>query len=212
MTKILIVDDHTLFRQGLVRLLLELCEDVNIREASDFAVVDSLLAVGSFDVVLMSLSDSDGLASLVSISRHSARTPVVVLSDGRDPDLSAAAIDAGASGFISKQCTQEQLLATLRQLLAVSCPKHCKSASCHPAEQSQFSEFHGRANIETLSDRQREVLQYLLLGNQNKAISAKMEISQNTVKAHLSAIYKTLGAQNRTEAVYFASRAGFPAP
>ena len=64
--------------------------------------------------------------------------------------------------------------------------------------------------LASLSDRQREVLTYLLQGKPNKTISSKMAISENTVKAHLSAIFRTLGARNRTEAVYFAARAGVP--
>jgi DNA-binding NarL/FixJ family response regulator len=62
----------------------------------------------------------------------------------------------------------------------------------------------------SLSDRQREVLTYFIQGKPNKTISEKLNISQNTVKAHLSGIFKALGASNRTEAVYFAARAGVP--
>ena len=62
----------------------------------------------------------------------------------------------------------------------------------------------------SLSERQREVLRYLLQGKPNKTISSKLDISENTVKAHLSAIFRALGARNRTEAVYFAARAGVP--
>lgn len=169
--------------------------------------IDTLLTDSSIDMVLLDLSlrDSNGVCSLLNLRQHAPTTSVVVLSGENDPDVILSCIDAGAMGFISKAATHDELLNAIHLIVAggVYLPKDVTRAShATTAERSDV------VLLASLSERQREVLTYLIRGKPNKTISDKLNISQNTVKAHISGIFKILGAANRTEAVYFAARAG----
>ena len=113
-------------------------------------------------------------------------------------------------GFITKCSTHDELLGAIRLIVAggIYLPAAVRDGQHAPADHgSRPSDI---ALLTSLSKRQREVLTLLLQGKPNKTISTQMDISQNTVKAHLTAIFRVLGARNRTEAVYFAARAGVP--
>jgi len=113
-------------------------------------------------------------------------------------------------GFITKCSTHDELLDAIRLINAggIYLPPAAREGQTAPANYgSRPSDI---ALLASLSKRQREVLMLLVQGKPNKTISTLMDISQNTVKAHLSAIFRVLGARNRTEAVYFAARAGVP--
>jgi len=210
--KILLVDDHTLFRSGLVHLLSSLLPAPQVVEAADLTTAQSLLTESTdIDMVLLDLklSDAVGVDSLITLRKQSPDIPIIVLSGEQDPQVIRRCIDQGAMGFITKSATHTELLNAIQLILAggVYLPKDVTSRHAYghaPQEKSDV------AMLAALSDRQREVLSYLLQGKPNKTISNKLNISQNTVKAHLSAIFRTLGAKNRTEAVYFAARAGVP--
>lgn len=210
--KILIVDDHTLFRSGMVHLLQGLAPSPDVIESEDLGSAISLLAERSdIDLVLLDLKlqDAVGVDSLLTLRRESPDSTIVVLSGEQDPAVIHRCIDNGAMGYISKAATHEELLGAIRLIVSggVYLPREAMLSGMHQRSNSERSDV---ALLASLSDRQREVLAYLLQGKPNKTISNNMDISQNTVKAHLSAIFRTLGARNRTEAVYFAARAGVP--
>ncbi len=210
--KILIVDDHTLFRSGMVHLLQSLTPPPDVIESHDLGNACEIMGVPHvIDMVLLDLKlhDAVGVDSLLKLRKLSPETPIVVLSGEENPDVIHRCIDNGAMGFITKAATHDELLGAIRLIVAggVYLPRAVMVSAIHGRPASERSDV---ALLASLSDRQREVLAYLLQGKPNKTISNNMNISQNTVKAHLSAIYKTLGARNRTEAVYFAARAGVP--
>jgi len=210
--KILIVDDHTLFRSGMVHLLQSLSPSPDVIESEDLHQACEMLLVHSdIDLVLLDLrlDDAVGVDSLLVLRKESPDTTIVVLSGEQDPHVIHRCIDNGAMGFITKSSTHEELLEAIRLIVAggVYLPRDVMVNALHARQNSERSDV---ALLASLSDRQREVLTYLLQGKPNKTISNNMDISQNTVKAHLSAIFRTLGARNRTEAVYFAARAGVP--
>lgn len=212
--KILIVDDHTLFRVGMVHLLQSFDPPPEVIESKDLqGAIETLLVDSSIDMVLLDLRlcDSSGVCSLLTVRKHVPATSVVVLSGEYDPEVIHACIDAGAMGFISKSATHDELLDAISLIVAggVYLPKAVTGAHLG------VNQIVGRSDddmalLASLSNRQREVLSFLIQGKPNKIISENLNISQNTVKAHLSGIFKTLGARNRTEAVYFAARAGVP--
>ena len=210
--KLLIVDDHTLFRSGLAHLLQSLNPAPDVLESEDLTTALHLLDNhNDLDLVLLDLklADSAGVDSLLTLRKHSSVIPIIILSGEQDPDVIRCCIDQGAMGFISKSATHDELLSAIRLIIkgGIYLPRDVTvgtHATKLPEERSDV------ALLASLSDRQKEVLTYLLQGKPNKTISSKMEISENTVKAHLSAIFRTLGARNRTEAVYFAARAGVP--
>jgi len=208
--KILIVDDHALFRSGMVHLLQSLTPEPDVVESKNLSDAEvALRSVEGIDMVLLDLKldDAVGVDSLLKLRKVAPETPIVVLSGEHDSDVILRCIDNGAMGFITKSATHDELLSAIRLIVAggVYLPRNVTVMHNRPA-----SERTDVALLASLSDRQREVLAYLLQGKPNKTISNNMDISQNTVKAHLSAIFRTLGARNRTEAVYFAARAGVP--
>lgn len=192
----------------MVRLLESFTPAPLVVESENLqGAIDTLSTDTSIDMVLLDLSlrDSNGVCSLLTLRKHAPTTSVVVLSGEDDPDVILTCIDAGAMGFISKAATHDEMLDALHLIVAgrIYLPKDVTRANLGSTS--------GRSNVArlaSLSDRQREVLTYLIRGEPNKIISEKLHISQNTVKAHISGIFKTLGASNRTEAVYFAARAG----
>jgi len=210
--KLLLVDDHTLFRSGLAQLLQSLSPPPELVESESLqSALELLAAHNDLDLVLLDLKLGDcvGVDSLVKLRKHSPDIPIIVLSGEQDPEVIHRCIDHGAMGFITKSATHNELLSAIMLIVkgGIYLPRDVMvgaSGGKSPHERSDV------ALLASLSDRQREVLTYLLQGKPNKMISSKMAISENTVKAHLSAIFRTLGARNRTEAVYFAARAGVP--
>lgn len=210
--KLLIVDDHTLFRNGLTHLLQCLNPAPTVVESKDLGT--ALQQVDEHDdleliLLDLNLEDTVGVDSLLNLRKHSPDIPIIVLSGEENPDVIRRCIDQGAMGFITKSATHDELLSAIQLILAggVYLPRDTminSALSRTPQEPSDV------ALLASLSARQREVLTYLLQGKPNKTISSKMAISENTVKAHLSGIFRALGARNRTEAVYFAARAGMP--
>ena len=212
MMKILIVDDHTLFRDGMKHLLQALEQELDIHESHSVLHAAEILQADSFDLILLDLQlgDAKGLESLSSVRQHTPETPIIVLSAEQDPHVIRQSVEQGAMGFISKSSTHMELLSAIEHILAGGVYLPPEATSLQAATQANNN---GKTESEILlsfSVRQREVLCYLVQGKPNKTISSKMNISENTVKAHLSAIFRTLGARNRTEAVYFAARAGMP--
>lgn len=204
--RILLIDDHILFRDGLKYLLADLdsapefLEAGNCREGLD-------LAAGA-DIVLLDLKlpDMHGLEALVAMREAAAAASVVVLSSEDDPGTIRAAIDAGAAGFIPKSSTQDVLIAALRLVLAGGSylPPHLLDGTPAAATTAGPAPSEALAN---LSDRQREVLMCAVQGKANKVIARDLDISEATVKAHLSASFRALGVSNRTEAVFAVANA-----
>lgn len=211
--KILIIDDHTLFRSGMVHLLEDLQPQPQIVESYSLKNAQEYLLGGlKVDLVLLDLrlGDTVGLDGLTALRKDIPDTPIIVLSAELDPLVIHRCIELGAMGFITKCSTHDELLGAIRLIIAggIYLPAAVRDSQHAPANHgSRPSDI---ALLTSLSKRQREVLTLLVQGKPNKTISTQMDISQNTVKAHLTAIFRVLGARNRTEAVYFAARAGVP--
>jgi len=211
--KILILDDHTLFREGMKLLLGGLHQDLIIHDAETMHAALASVEANSYDLVLLdlNLADTSGLETLYVVKEKLENTPIIVLSAEQDPPTIYQAIEEGAMGFITKCATHQELLAAIKLILAggIFLPREVTSVSATSSAKASAGASEQEI-LSALSERQREVLKYLLQGKPNKTISANLHISENTVKAHLSAIFRALGARNRTEAVYFAARAGVP--
>ncbi len=211
--KILIIDDHTLFRSGMVHLLENLDPKPEIVESHSLQSAQEYLSGDNHvDLVLLDLrlGDTTGLDGLTTLRGDVPDIPIIVLSAELDPAVIQRCIEYGAMGFITKCSTHDELLDAIRLINAggIYLPPAAREGQTAPANYgSRPSDI---ALLASLSKRQREVLMLLVQGKPNKTISTLMDISQNTVKAHLSAIFRVLGARNRTEAVYFAARAGVP--
>ena len=208
--KLLTIDDHALFRQGLKFLLTDLQNDLECIEAESLAEALALEDKKSIEFILLDyhLRDSKGEESLKRISEAFENAVIVVLSGEDNPQLIRSIIDHGAAGFIPKSSTQDILIAALKLILAggVYIPAIAVNASPTAPDTPSVTTESLEEGINTLSQRQLEVLRRAVQGKSNKVIARELFIAEGTVKAHLSAAFRALGVSNRTEAVYAASR------
>jgi DNA-binding NarL/FixJ family response regulator len=204
---LLLVDDHALFREALRALLGKISPEVTVYEAASVQAAVDECSITAFRMVLLDLGlpESDGIASLEQFRAGAPDVPVVVLSGERDAVLIRDAIECGAAGYIPKSHTSEQMIGALRFVVAggIYLPPEALPAE-RPAQPAADV-----PRFQLLSPRQQQVARLLLQGQANKAIARELELSEGTVKAHVSAIYQIIGARNRVEAVTLAARQGF---
>jgi DNA-binding NarL/FixJ family response regulator len=211
--RFLVVDDHILFREGLKFMLRNLERDIVVEEASTCEQAIKMAAgPAAYDLVLLDLNlpGHGGLDALAAFKSALPHAPLVILSGEDDPALVRKAIDQGAMGFIPKTSTPKVMIEAVQLILnrGTYLPPHCLERP-HP----KVSERHaGYGPVKTspadLSPRQSEVLRLLMRGCPNKVIARQLGISESTVKTHVVQVMRTLGASNRTQAVYAAARSG----
>jgi len=208
--KILIMDDETLFRSGLSYLLASLDPKPELVETCDLAGAQRALRTTAIELVILDVrsGDTNGSGTLEQLRLEFPLVPLMVLSSERDPTVIHRCIEHGAMGFVTKHASHSELLGAIRLVIAggLYLPRELlPGIGASSPEEHHPTEV---AILAQLSERQREVLDLLLQGLPNKRISSELAISQNTVKSHVSAIFRALGARNRTEAVFMATRAG----
>ena len=197
--KILIVDDHALFRAGLRMLLSTIGQNVSCVEADNIA--DALaLAAQHADLQLclldLALKNEHGLGAIHRIKEAAPQVAVVVVSGADDSDTISSCIDAGAMSFVPKSATPEVLKQALRHIL---------SGAVYLPDQI-VSEMENRPPCPRLTPRQLQVLQALSRGLPTKLIARELDLSEHTVNEHIGLIFQALGVRNRTEAVIKASK------
>lgn len=201
--KILLADDHKLVRAGLVLVLKQMEEGVELLEAgSGREAVELFKANSDLDLVLMDLDlpEGSGLEALDAIHAQNDALPVVILSAMEDQAMVARAMELGARGFIPKSASGEVMVNSLRLVLS--------GGICLPPGYGEKGRSEDAADMPSLTHRQLEVLRLMAQGNSNKEIARDLDISENTVRVHISAIISALDATNRTEAAYSAQRLG----
>ena len=211
--RVLLIDDHNLFRQGFKFLLSDLDETIAFLEADSCAQAIEEVDPSDADLILLDLHmpGLGGLDALATIRNHFASSVVVILSSEDDPQVIRTVIDSGAAGFVPKSSTPEVLIAALRLILAGGVylpPNAFQGMGAAGGSTATRSETESRGPLEQLSERQREVLVLAIQGKSNKVIARDMDIAPGTVKQHLSAAFRALGVKNRTEAVFAAARLG----
>lgn len=207
--RVLLVDDHTLVREGIKLLLEDLEKDIELDQAGNCDDALALAAERPYDLVLLDLK-MPGVAGLDALAifrdRH-PEVPVVILSGEGTPRLVRDAIEAGSMGFIPKSSSHQVFEQALKLVLAggVYLPPDVLGGrdSENETERRRRSEL-----VAGLSPRQVEVLRCVIEGKANKVIARELDVSEHTVKAHLSAVFRALGVHNRTEAVYAAAKLG----
>ncbi len=214
--KVLVIDDHPLVQAGVSAALQSLAEDVTVMAAGH---ADEALAVAAehpdLDLVLLDLA-LPGMSGFNLIGRLHERLPslpVVVLSALEDPENVQHAINAGAMGFIPKSAATRVLIEVLQQVLDgnVSVPAALqaqggRARATAPGREAPLAT--EEPDVALLTLRQLEVLSRVCQGKTNKQIATELGLSEKTVKAHVTAIFKVLGVVNRTQAVLVARRVG----
>ncbi len=198
--KILVVDDHALFREGLVYVLDKLESDISIVEASNYEEAVVLLNnYPDIDLALLDLSmpDKDGFTLLSYCRKNFPLVPSVVLSASKEQSDLNRALDGGALGFIPKDTTSEVMLNALRLIMS--------GEIYIPASMNRRSN-NIQSSPESLTPRQQEVVEMMMKGLSNKKIASEMGIVEATIKMHITAIFKRLGVSNRTEAALAAQK------
>lgn len=218
--KILLIDDHPLFREGVALLLKPLVEGLETWEAGSCEEAFSVLAQhGSADLVLIDLGlpGLSGLEGLKRLREEHPEVPVVVMSSADDKDTVLSVLDAGAMGFIPKSSTSQVMLGALRLILAKGiylppsvflAARAAPAASPAPASAAPAPATGRRPSDLGLTPRQADVLHLLLQGKPAKLIGRQLDLSLSTVKAHTSAVLRALNVTTRTQAVLAAGRLG----
>ena len=206
MTTLLIADDHPLFREALRGVALRLLPEADIREADNAAALYALVeAEPDADLLLLDLNmpGVQGFSALVHLRALHPQLPIVMVSAREEPTVMRRALDHGAMGFIPKSSNAETLGVALRQVLDGDrwIPDVAVSAPSTPADEHDIA-----ARVRELTPQQFRVLQMLGSGKLNKQIGYELGVSEATIKAHMSAILRKLGASNRTQAVLMAGR------
>ncbi len=202
--KLLIVDDHPLFRDGLAALLCQASADTVVRQAASAEEALRTVDEEIFDAMFMDLVMPGlcGEPAIREFARRHPDLPVIVLSSSEAPSDVRRVINAGASGYIPKSATAQTVVSALRLVLSgnVYVPPLLLSATARAIDQDMQDT---PRSLAQLTDRQVDVLRYLRDGLTNKEISGKLGIAEKTVKVHIAAIFKTLNVVNRTQAAKF---------
>jgi DNA-binding NarL/FixJ family response regulator len=203
--RVIIVDDHPLFRDALKQTLSGAFPGIAIEEAGTLDAVTATLARDrDFDLVLLDLKmpGVQGFSGLVYLRAQYPSVPIAVISASDEPHIIRRAMDLGASGYVPKSLPAE----TMRQAVAVLlrgdiwAPENA-SAAAVDIEADELAR-----RLATLTPQQVRVLMMLREGLLNKQIAYQLGVSEATIKAHVSAILQKLDVGSRTQAVIAASR------
>ena len=191
--KILVVDDHAVVREGVAAVLRQEIEAVVILDAPDVAAAITVADAQDIDLVLLDLSmpGVSGMAGLDAFAARHAAIPVVVLSSSEAEADVRASIAHGALGYIAKSAKPATLIAAIR--LVLSGETYLPSFMAD----SRVARDHRHGQLAALTERQRDVLQLVSDNASNKEIAYRLMISEKTVKAHLTAIFRALDVDNR---------------
>jgi two-component system, NarL family, response regulator DegU len=207
--RLMLVDDHSVLRQGMRRTFEEEGYDV-VAEANDGNEAIRLAAQFTPDVIVMDVSmpGMDGVEATRRIVAANPNQRIVMLTMHIDHTVMDNALKAGAIGYITKDCTSDEIIDIVKQaadpntflspLIAQSMLNEAKKLDAHSK----------REEDRIITKREEEVLQLIADGCSTPEVAAKLYISQKTVKNHLASIYDKLNARDRTQAVLIAVRMG----
>jgi DNA-binding NarL/FixJ family response regulator len=218
-TRILIVDDHALFRMGIANTLAQQPDFEVVAEAEDSrSAIDRALET-SPNVILMDLSlpQPGGIETTSRIKRELPSTAIIVLAVSEDEDALFDAIKAGAAAFILKDVGPDDLVTIIRRVVAGEYLINDKVFSKPAVASRVLKEFRELAVygqeaqpiFAPLSPREVEILDNIAQGMTNKQVAYALSISEQTVKNHMSSILRKLAVNDRTQAVVYAMRQGW---
>lgn len=200
--RVLVADDHPLYRDALRTILSQACSGSHISEAAcQDDVMRIVISDADFDLVMLDLNlpGATGLSCLRHVRTAAPLTPLIVVSANDEPATMSEVVMAGAAGYVPKSAPRDVLIDAIRLVMgggtylpaaAVSALRHANAPP--PAAPA--------VGAQQLTSRQRRVLELLAQGLSNKHIARELDISEITVKAHVSLVLRKLGVANRTQA------------
>jgi DNA-binding NarL/FixJ family response regulator len=202
MIRIVIADDHAVVRAGLAQLLGTFPDVELVGTAADGAEAVALSAERRPDVVLMDLEMPvlDGIAATARIRAAQPEVAVVVLTSFSDRERILRALDAGAAGYLLKDAEPDELGRAIHAAARGEAPLDPRAA------RALLSSRAAAGAPTPLSEREREVLAMVAEGLPNKVIARRLSISEKTVKAHLTSVFRQIGVTDRTQAALWAQR------
>lgn len=210
MPVLLIADDHPLFREALRGVATRTFPGTAIHEADQFARLYELVETHpDADMLLLDLDmpGAQGFSALIHLRAMHPQLPIVIVSAHEDPLVIRRALDHGALGFIPKSSDAHTLGVAMKQVLDGFpwVPDDIDESAGADDDELRVAE-----RVRELTPQQFRVLQMVCSGQLNKQIAYELNVSEATIKAHMTHILRKLGATNRTQAVLIASRLGIP--
>lgn len=199
--KVLVVDDHPVFREGLVALLRQTSDFTEIVEADGAEAARAQieahpdLAIVILDLMLPGIGGMDAIAE---IGRTRVGLPIIILSSSEAAADARAAFRQGALGYVPKSASRNTLASAIR--LVLSGERYVPPLLIHDSPRLSDAGPTVAVLPRSLTERQIEVLRRLAAGDTNKRIALDLDLSEKTVKVHVTAIFRALGVVNRTQA------------
>jgi len=207
--RLMLADDHRMLREGLSRSMREQGFDI-VGEASDGAEAVAMAARLHPDVILMDVTmpEMDGVEACRAVRADLPGTQVVMLTMHADQEVLASAIRAGASGYLVKDCSTDEIASAVRMAATGETALSPQLAASMLNEVRKWDRPSAADEERVVTKREEEVLQLIADGCSTPEVAEKLYISQKTVKNHLASIYQKLDARDRTQAVLAAVRMG----
>lgn len=196
MDRIVVADDHPLFRAALRSAVDKAAPGAEVVECASLAEAKAAMVAGPVDLLLLDLklSDSEGMAGLAAVRAEQPTVPVAVVSASEDAPVVRRVLGLGAAGFIPKSSSLPQMVEAIAAILA--------GDSWAPDVPEADDDLAGR--VASLTPSQLRILEGLKAGRLNKQIAFDLGVSEATIKAHLTSVFRKLGVHNRTQAVILA--------
>ncbi len=199
MDRIVVADDHPLFRAALRSAVEKAAPGAMIAECASLAEVQTALAEAATDLLLLDLklSDSEGMTGLSRVRAEHPAVPVAVVSASEEPPTVRRALALGAAGFIPKSAALPVMVEAIHAIL--SGEAWAPDVGAAGPEEGDLE-----ARIASLTPSQLRILEGLKAGRLNKQIAFDLGVTEATINAHLTSVFRKLGVQNRTQAVILA--------
>lgn len=209
--RVLVVDDHPLFRQALRSAVEAEFDSATVIDVDTIDhAIRKLRSIGRFDLALLDLylPGTTGFDGLLRLRKLFPRLPIVIVSGTEDRRLAREALNYGAAGFIPKSSSSAQIAAALREVVngSVYVPEDLRYGESD-AQSQEREELAQR--LSSLTRQQLNVLKMLRAGKLNKQIAYELGVSETTVKAHVSEVLRKMKVASRTQAVIEAGRIDF---
>lgn len=211
MTRLLIIDDHEMVREGLKAMLMTEPDFSIVGDAANAKQALELIEQLRPDIALLDirLPDTSGIEVCRTVAERFPETAVVILTTFTDETLVAQCIQAGARGFIIKDIERFDLKRSIRAVARGEAAIDSKAAVAVLAQLRRTPQVNLETTPEQLSSQQLVILRLVAQGLSSKEIATKLYLSENTVKGYVQEILHRLGVKNRTEAVMVAVKQGW---